>query len=102
MEVYRKHNVVLTAIGVYSVNTRDDHAAEVQRQVREIVMAHENVLQMHGFFLNEEKKTMRFDVVISFDEKDRAALHRTIVEEIGRAFPDYELQAVLDTDFSES
>ena len=27
IEVYKKHNVILTAIGVYSFNTKDDNAA---------------------------------------------------------------------------
>ncbi|MBQ2086376.1 MAG: cation transporter, partial [Oscillospiraceae bacterium] len=72
-EVFLKHQVVLTAIGVYSVNTRDEDIIETQKKVREIVLSHDHVKQMHGFYLNKEQKTMRFDVVISFNAKDRKA-----------------------------
>ncbi len=61
--VHREHRVLLTAVGVYSVNTKDDEAKAVEQRVREIVFAHEHVLQMHGFYLTKETGTIRFDVV---------------------------------------
>ncbi len=99
--VYQKHNVLLTAIGVYSVNTKDPEAAAVREAVRAAVLRHEHALQMHGFFLDREKKTIRCDVVISFDAGDREKLYREIVEEIQALYPDYSLQVALDTDFCE-
>ena len=62
-------NVILTAIGVYSVNTKDESIIQAHRKVQDIVLSHEHVKQMHGFYLLEEQKTMRFDVVISFDAR---------------------------------
>ena len=46
MAVYKKHRVALTAIGVYSVNTRDAEVIEMKRRVREIVFAHPDVKQI--------------------------------------------------------
>lgn len=99
--VYEKHRVILTAVGVYSVNTKDDEAKAVERKVGEIVFAHEHVLQMHGFYLTKETNTIRFDVVVSFDAPDRRETYRQILADVGKAFPGYELQVALDTDFSE-
>ena len=101
VDVYKKHDVILTAIGVYSTNTKDPAAVEARERVRRIVMSNKNVLQMHGFYINREKKTLRFDVVISFDEKDRPALFEKIKKQIQEEFPDYELQIAMDTDFIE-
>ena len=64
-------------------------------------MSNENVLQMHGFYINREKKTLRFDFVISFDEKDRKAVYAKIRKQVQEEFPDYELQIAMDTDFNE-
>ena len=100
-EVFLKHQVVLTAIGVYSVNTRDEDIIETQKKVREIVLSHDHVKQMHGFYLNKEQKTMRFDVVISFNAKDRKAVFEEVIADVRNAFPDLELQAAMDTDFAE-
>lgn len=101
IEVFRKHQVALTAIGVYSVNTKDEEIIETQKKVRDIVLSHEHVRQMHGFYLNKEQKTMRFDVVISFNAKDRRAVFDKVVADVQKAFPDLELQTAMDTDFAE-
>ena len=55
---------------------------------------------MHGFYLDSEKRQMRFDVVISFDADDRKAVYDAIVEDVQKAFPDYELRIAMDLDFS--
>lgn len=100
-KVLEKHHVVLTAIGVYSVNTKDENIIQAQQKVQDIVLAHEHVKQMHGFYMREDPKTMRFDVVISFDAKDRKAVCREVTESVQKEFPDHELQVTMDTDFAE-
>ena len=101
MAVYQQHQVILTAIGVYSVNTKDPETIEVREKVREIVFAHPHVIQMHGFYLIKEEKSIRFDIVVSFDAKDRRAVYTDVVNDVQKAFPDYTLQVAMDTDFAE-
>ena len=100
LEVYRKHHVILTAVGVYSVNTSNDEAARMRERIREAVLAVPNVLQMHGFYVSEEKKRIRFDLVVSFDAKDRGEVYRQVSEKVKAMYPEYEQQIALDTDFS--
>ena len=99
--VYQKHRVILTAIGVYSVNTTDPEVVETRKKVGDIVFAHEYVRQMHGFYLAKESREMRFDLVISFEAKDRRAVFAEAVADVQRAFPDYRLETAMDTDFAE-
>ena len=99
--VYRQHQVILTAIGVYSVNTKDEEIMEARRKVQEIVFSHPHVKQMHGFYLTKDQKAMRFDIVISFDAKDRRAVYEEAVADVQKAFPDYTLRVAMDTDFAE-
>jgi len=101
MDVYQKHDVLLTAIGVYSVNTRNPEAVEAREKVRKIVMTREHVLQMHGFYFDKAEKTIRFDVVVSFDASDRRQVYQDICADVQKAYPDYTLQVTMDTDFSE-
>ena len=100
--VFEKYHVILTAIGVYSMNTKSEKAAEVKTAIAKIVFSHEHVLQLHGFYLDEQLKNIRFDIIISFDEPDRNALYEHIKKDINAAYPDYTLEMVLDTDFTES
>ena len=101
MKVLAEHHVLLTAVGVYSVNTKDENVIEAYRKVRDIVLAHEHVKQIHGFYLTEDQKTMRFDVVVSFDAADRKTVCREVTENVQKEFPDYRLQVTMDTDFAE-
>ena len=100
-KVYQEHHVILTAIGVYSVNTKDEETIRAKKQVEEIAFSHEFVRQLHGFYLIKEPKTLRFDIVISFDARDRRAVFEEVLADVRKAFPDYALQAAMDTDFSE-
>ena len=101
VDVFRKHNVILTAIGVYSLNTKDPEAAAARERVQQIVTENPYVLQMHGFYLDKEEKTIRFDIVVSFDAKDRSQVYREVCEKVQNEYPDYSLQIAMDTDFSE-
>ncbi|WP_296784931.1 cation diffusion facilitator family transporter [Selenomonas sp.] len=101
MEVMQKHNVLLTAIGVYSFNTQDEEISRVEKKLREIAFSHKHVRQIHGFYLTKETKNIRFDLVISFAAENRNAVFAETVAHIQQEFPDYELQVVMDTDFSE-
>ena len=101
LKVYKEHNIVLNSVGVYSVNTKDEEVIAAQKKVHDIVFSHDYVTQMHGFYLLKEKKAMRFDIVVSFDAKDRYAVYRDVLADVQKAFPEYQLQVALDTDYSE-
>ena len=101
VDVFHKHNVILTAIGVYSYNTKDPEAAAVRENVSQIVKQNPHVLQMHGFYWDRAEKTIRFDIVVSFDAQDRKQVYRQVSESVQRAYPDHTLQITMDTDFSE-
>ena len=100
-EVYRKHNVILTGIGVYAFNTKDPEAAAAREKIARIVTEDPHVLQMHGFFMDKEEKLLRFDIIVSFDAGDRRQVYREACEKVQREYPDYTLQVAMDMDFSE-
>ena len=101
VEVYKKHKVILTAVGVYSFNTKDPDSKAAKERIMEIIKEEPHILQMHGFYLDKEKKALRFDIVVSFDAKDRNAVYQSISEKVQKAFPGYSIQIAMDTDFSE-
>ena len=99
--VLQKHHVILTAVGVYSYNTKNPVAAATREKVAKIASENPYVLQMHGFYLDQAEKTIRFDIVVSFDAKDRKQVYRDVCENVQKAYPDYTLQIAMDTDFSD-
>ena len=101
VKVYKEHNVILTAIGVYSYNTKDPDARQAREKVSELVTGVPGVIQMHGFYIDKAEKAIRFDIVISFDVKDRREVYREVCEKVQKEYPDHTLQIAMDTDFSE-
>lgn len=99
--VYKKHNVLLTAIGIYSVNTKDAYIIKTREHIYSLAMSVPYVLQAHGFYLSTEKKTIRFDVVVSFDSPDRRDTYNKVYNSIKKEYPDYLLEIALDIDFSD-
>ena len=99
-EVYLKHGVAMSAIGIYSVNTHENSASQIRERVKKIIMEHDGVLQMHGFFVDEQTKQMRFDIVVSFAENMKEKFNH-VVEEVRNAFPDYDIQVNMDIDISD-
>ena len=101
LAVYKERRVILTAVGIYSRNTSDPIVVEAKEKILEILEGHKDVLQMHGFYLDKEKKIIKFDTVISFDAQDREAECDSIFQEVLTAFPGYSVKINLDTDMSD-
>ena len=97
VKIFNETGVVLVGVGVYSFNTSDDESAKIRNTVQKTVLEHDWALQMHGFYVDIEEKTMRFDVVVSFDI-DRTEAVQTLTEEVQALYPDYSLQIVPDID----
>ena len=98
--VFQQTGVILTGIGVYSFNTSDDEAAQMRNAIRKTVLSHDWALQMHGFYADIERKTIRFDVVVSFDVERKEAIE-LLNGEIRALYPDYQIQIVPDIDISD-
>ncbi|WP_373577592.1 hypothetical protein [Parafannyhessea umbonata] len=90
--------VILAAVGIYLRNTSDDVAMRMRSEVTHMVMAHDGVIQMHGFHVDEKNRLLGFDVIPDFALPDRQATYRQIVGEVQAAYPDYSVSVTLDVD----
>ncbi|MBO4635805.1 MAG: cation transporter [Clostridiales bacterium] len=100
-KVHREHKVLLTGIGIYSVNTHDREVIDLREKIRSIVMSHDFVKGMHGFYYSPTDKLIRFDVVISFDAKVRSLVLKDIKEDLSKHYPDMNFVLAMDMDFGE-
>ena len=100
LKVFKETGVILTGIGVYSYNTKNDEAAKIRNAIQQKVMSHDWALQVHGFYADTENKTIRFDVVTTFDITGRESVE-ILTKEIGEMYPGYELQIAHDVDVSD-
>ena len=98
-DVYREFGIILT-IGIYASNNSTPEAIEVRDALDEIVSRYPEVLEVHGFYLDEEHGTVTFDLIIDF-KADAVEIRDKIYEEIRGKYPRYTYFIVLDSDYSD-
>lgn len=99
-KVYHQTGVILTGVGVYSYNTHGGEAAQIRNDIQQKVLAHPWALQLHGFYADVQEKTLRFDVVLSFDIVPQQAL-QILLKEVKTAYPQYKVQITPDVDIAD-
>lgn len=99
-KVYRECGVVLHTVGIYARNEGGALATKIRHDVYDIAYANDNVLEVHGFYVDEEAKSIRFDLVVSFDAPDREEVIDKVRGILKRRYPDYAFQVALDSDIS--
>lgn len=97
--VYQKFGIIMT-IGIYALNEKLECSRMIKKDLIKILKEHDTVLQMHGFYVDEEKKVCNFDLVISFDDKNPINTKDKIKEEIEKLHKDYKFEVIFDVDFS--
>ena len=99
--IMEKYGVILHTIGVYSINTKDKDVIKKQKEIRDIVFSHKGILQLHGLYIDEEAKSISFDIIIDFKIKNREEEYQKIYDEIQSKYKDYTINITLDIDISD-
>ena len=99
-EVYKEFGIIMT-IGIYASNSSNDEISKIKNAIRKEVLSHPTIKQMHGFYCDLELKSVSFDVIVDFKDKEASNLIKEIKEHIEEQFPDYHFYIVEDKDFSD-
>ena len=100
VQVYEEFGIIMT-IGIYASNSSNKEIAKIRDTIKEEVLSHPTIKQMHGFYVDQETKTISFDVIVDFKDKDSAALIKEIHDDLVEKFPDYHFYIVEDKDFTD-
>ena len=100
-KIYDKYGVMLHTIGVYSINTKDKNVIKAKKEISDIVFSHKGILQMHGFYYDEEEKIISFDIIIDFKVENREEVYKQIYDEVKSKYKDYKISITLDIDISD-
>jgi len=99
-DIYAKFGIVIT-VGIYATNSNSPFYREVKTFVRENIKENKNVLQMHGFYFDEELKRISFDLVFSFDEKEPVKVVNELISKCEEKYKDYKFSINIDHDISD-
>mgnify|MGYP003408958490 FL=1 len=100
--IMEKYHLGLSAIGVYSFNTGVSEATELREIIMNKALTYPDVLEMHGFYVNDVDKEIRLDLVMGFAQKYRHIIeeYNSILNYIKEIKPGYDVQIGLDRNFS--
>ena len=100
-KVFYGYHIYISSVGIYSINTESEEINKMYRRVKELLSHYDHVIQMHGFHVDEKKREISFDVVLSFDVKNRRAYYLAIKRHLRKTFPKYSINIALDSDYSD-
>ncbi len=96
-KVFEKFHIFLT-VGIYSID--QSYANEIKK-INESACSHEGVLGTHGFYVNEEKKTVFMDVVIDFTVKNKKELLSELIASFAEILPGYSFFINFDANYTD-
>lgn len=98
-KVMEKYSIYVSAVGIYSYNTKNDEAAALRDDIEKLIFAHEGIIQVHGFYLNTETSHISADIVTDFGVA--FTMLDTIKNELKEKYPQYTFDIAMDTDVSD-
>lgn len=99
-QVYQEFGIIMT-VGIYATNSSNKEISAIREIIQKDVLSHETIKQMHGFYVDQETKTISFDVIIDFKDKDAPKLIKELHDKLAEKFPDYHFIIVEDKDFTD-
>ena len=100
MYMIEHHDIIMT-VGVYAIATGENRHAELQTKVAQILNAHKDIVQVHGFYYSEKDRMLSVDVVPDISVKDESAFVNQLTGEIQPLVPDMQVVIVVDHNYSE-
>ena len=100
LQVYKEFGIIMT-VGIYASNSSNSEIVKIRDAIRGEVLSHPTIKQMHGFYCDQELKSISFDVIVDFEDKNASQLIEEIKKNLGQKFPDYHFFIVEDKDFSD-
>ena len=98
VDIYQQFGIVMT-IGIYATN-EGEKAKQIRETLDGIAANYPEILQIHGFYLEEDQKSVTFDLVMDF-KADGQAVCADIVKQMTEKYPDLSFNVVLDSDYSD-
>lgn len=99
VDVYNKLGILLT-VGIYASNDTGEYK-EIKEYIGNLLKDYKNIIQMHGFYVDEEYKSISFDLIFNFDELEPEKKIEDIIGKLKTKYPEYNFNIILDTDISD-
>ena len=98
-KIWNEYGIVFT-LGIYALND-SGKAGEIKNYFKEIINNNCEITQLHGFYVDEEAKSVAFDLILDFNCKDQGKIKEEIIKKLNEKYPEYKCYIVLDSNISD-
>ncbi len=92
--VYDEFDIYLV-FGIYVKNTQDERVVKDEEKIRNIIIQHKEVKEVHAFYIIYDEKVIRLDVVVDFGTDECYFLDH-IKDHISEEYPEYRIILNID------
>ena len=99
-KVYTETGAVIT-VGIYAKNEANDEVKEIKKTVVDMIKGNKFIKQLHGFYVDDKKKLITFDLVFDFDCPKPSDVILELQTTLKNKYPKYNYYIVQDTDYTD-
>ena len=99
IDIYNKYGIILT-IGIYASNN-DKKYLQIKKDIYNLIKEYSNIIEIHGFYVDEEYKIISFDIIFNFDEKNPKIVVDEIRNKLSSKYSEYQFSIIIDVDVSD-
>ena len=97
-KVLEETGVILTGIGVYSINTKNDFSSHLESEITAYITQCNLVTSIHGFYYQEETQTISLDAVFSLKNEVPFVQYQQLKTRLQERYPQYSFLITMDVD----
>ena len=97
--IYEECSIVMT-IGIYAANDQEKYL-KIKKTLTEILKENKDIIQMHGFYVDENTNVITFDLIFDFKCQNSEEVVTNIKNELKEKYPKYDFNIIIDLDLSD-
>ena len=74
---------------------------QIQNYLNKLIKKDKSIIQVHGFYVDEEINMISFDLIFNFDVKNVDEKIKILKEELKKEYPKYDYNIIVDLDYSD-
>ena len=99
VDIYTTYGIILT-LGIYASNDQKEYK-EIKDYITKTIKEYNNIIQMHGFYVDDEYNLISFDLIFNFDETNPEKIVKEIKDNLKKKYPKYKYSIIIDADISD-
>ncbi len=97
---YAELGVIIT-LGIYASNVSNPTGKAIKDTIEEFIKNNIEIVQYHGFYFDEDKKNINFDIIFEFDTINPDEIKGNLVTLLKDKYPEYNFEIFVDSNFIE-